>query len=239
MKIKLIGTGTMGSRTRCNTSMMVDDILFDIGMGTIKQIERLKIYKESVKYVCISHYHADHFLDIPNLLVGRRNKDEQTITFIGPKGLRNKVIELMKFTHADGDEHKYDNIEEKKNIQFCELGEHEVFEGPDFTITAIPMKHGNCKPIYGYILQKENQKIAYCCDTTLFDEFYDICEKADYMFSDATKLQTNDSHMGLEDYEKIANQYPNCKFYALHRGDYEIPQKSAVHFPMDGDEIEM
>lgn len=239
MKVKFIGTGTMGCRTRCNTSMMVDDILFDIGMGTIKQIERLKNYKESIQYVCISHYHADHFLDIPNLLVGRQNKDEQTIKFIGPKGLRDKVIQLMKFTHADGNEHKYDNIEEKKNIQFIEMEEHETFQDSNFSITTLPMKHGSCTPIYGYILEKQNHKIAYCCDTTLFDEFYEICAKVDYMFADATKLKTNDSHMGLEDYEKIASQNPNCQFYALHRGDYEIPEESLIHFPMDGDEIKI
>ena len=48
MKISFIGTGTMGSITRCNTSILVDDILFDIGMGTVKQIERLKIYTKSI-----------------------------------------------------------------------------------------------------------------------------------------------------------------------------------------------
>ena len=71
MKVTFIGTGTMGCTTRCNTSVLVDDILFDIGMGTVKQIERLKIYTKSINYLVISHFHADHFLDIPNLLIGR------------------------------------------------------------------------------------------------------------------------------------------------------------------------
>ena len=39
----------MGCTTRCNTSILVDDILFDVGMGTVKQIERLKIYTKSIK----------------------------------------------------------------------------------------------------------------------------------------------------------------------------------------------
>ena len=76
MKITFIGTGTMGCTTRCNTSMLVDDILFDIGMGTVKQIERLKIYTNSIKYIAISHFHADHFLDIPNFLIGRGIRKE-------------------------------------------------------------------------------------------------------------------------------------------------------------------
>lgn len=40
----------MGCTTRCNTSVLVDDILFDIGMGTVKQIERLKITALTLKH---------------------------------------------------------------------------------------------------------------------------------------------------------------------------------------------
>lgn len=239
MRVTFIGTGTMSSTSRCNTSLLVDDILFDIGMGTIKQIERLKIYTKSIRYVCISHYHSDHFFDIPNLLIGREERNEQTITFIGAKGLRNKVIELMKFTHSDGNEHKYDNIEEKYNIKFVELYEGEKFKESTFTITAIPLKHGNCYPIYGYVLEKENKRIAYCCDMTLFDSFYDICENVNYMFSDVNGLKTDKMHMGLEDYKLIANKYKNCKFYAIHRGDYKIKYTDIINFPMDGDIIEI
>lgn len=71
MKITFVGTGTMGCITRCNTSVLIDNILFDIGMGTVKQLERLKIYTKKVEYLVITHFHADHFLDIPNLLIGR------------------------------------------------------------------------------------------------------------------------------------------------------------------------
>lgn len=48
MRITFIGTGTMSSIERANTSVLVDDILFDLGMGTVKQIERLKIYTKSI-----------------------------------------------------------------------------------------------------------------------------------------------------------------------------------------------
>ena len=43
MKVTFIGTGTMGSTTRGNQSLLVDDILFDVGCGTVKKIESLKI----------------------------------------------------------------------------------------------------------------------------------------------------------------------------------------------------
>ena len=138
MKITFIGTGTMASTTRCNTSVLVDDILFDIGMGTVKQIERLKIYTKTINYMVISHFHADHFLDIPNFLFGRiiRKEAEKKLTIIGPIGIKRKTIELMNFTHSDGDEHRYDNLEEKYNIEFIELDNKDFYCTNEFKITA-------------------------------------------------------------------------------------------------------
>ena len=239
MNITFVGTGTMGSIKRCNTSILVDDILFDIGMGTVKQIERLKIYTKNIKYIAISHFHADHFLDIPNLLIGREIRKElsQKLTFIGPKGLRKKVIELMNFTHGDGNEHKYDEIESKYNIEFVELENNKKFNTDTFNITAFSLKHGLCIPINGYMLEKEGKIISYACDTSFCDNYYKMCEISHFMFSDVTGLQTNNSHIGFEDYKELYKKYPNCKFYAVHRGDYEINNANEVKIPNDGDSI--
>ena len=238
MKITFIGTGTMGCVTRCNTSILVDDILFDIGMGTVKQIERLKVYTKSVKYLVITHFHADHFLDISNLLFGRRIRKESEsykLTIIGPIGLRKKVIDLMNFTHSDGNEHKYDNIEEKYNIEFIELNNEQQYSTDIFKITALSLKHGGCSPINGYILEKDNKVISYACDTTFCDNYYKMCNISNYMFSDITGLKTTDMHIGLEDYKQLYTEYPNCIFYAIHRSDYDTSETSSVKFPYDGD----
>ncbi|MBQ9834247.1 MAG: MBL fold metallo-hydrolase [Bacilli bacterium] len=66
MKLTFIGTGNMGSTSRANTSIIVDNILFDCGMGTIKQLERLGKKVKDLDCLVISHFHADHFFDIPN-----------------------------------------------------------------------------------------------------------------------------------------------------------------------------
>ena len=242
MKITFVGTGTMGCTTRCNTSMLVDDILFDVGMGTVKQIERLKIYTKSIKYIVISHFHADHFLDIPNFLIGRgirKETEEYKLTIIGPIGIRKKTIDLMTFTHSDGNQHKYDNIEEKYNIEFIELNDGESYSTDEFKIHALSLNHGPCVPVNGYLLEKSGQKISYACDTTLCDNYYKMCEISDYMFSDVTGLTTKEMHVGLEDYKKISIKYHNCKFYAIHRSDYDTSGIDSVIFPNDGDVLEL
>lgn len=237
MKITFIGTGTMASTTRCNTSILVDDILFDIGMGTVKQIERLKIYTKTINYIVISHFHADHFLDIPNFLIGRgiRKETENKLTIIGPIGVKRKTIELMNFTHSDGDEHRYDNLEEKYNIEFIELDNKEFYCTNEFKITALTLNHGECIPINGYVLEKENKKISYACDTSFCDNFYNMCSISNFIFSDVTGLKTTEMHIGLEDYKELYNKYPNCKFYAIHRGEYDVNGIDTVEFPNDGE----
>ena len=237
MKITFIGTGTMASTTRCNTSILVDDILFDIGMGTVKQIERLKIYTKTINYIVISHFHADHFLDIPNFLFGRiiRKEVEKKLTIIGPIGIKRKTIELMNFTHSDGDEHRYDNLEEKYNIEFIELDNTEFYCINEFKITALTLNHGECIPINGYVLEKENKKISYACDTGFCDNFYNMCSISNFIFSDVTGLKTTEMHIGLEDYKELYKKYPDCKFYAIHRGEYDFSGIDSVEFPNDGE----
>lgn len=241
MKLTFIGTGTMGCTTRCNTSILIDDILFDIGMGTVKQIERLKIYTKNINYIVISHFHSDHFLDIPNFLIGRgiRKETDKLLTVIGPIGTKEKTIQLMKFTHSDGNKDKYNDIEEKYNIKFIELNNEEIYSNERFKITAYTLKHGGCIPINGYVLEKDKKIVSYACDTSFCDNFYKMCSISDYMFADVTKIQTNDVHIGLENYKELYKDYPKCKFYAIHRSDYNTTGITEIKFPNDGDTLEI
>ena len=54
MKITFIGTGNMGCKTRANSSVLIDDLLIDIGCGTVKQLGRLDIETKRIKYILIS-----------------------------------------------------------------------------------------------------------------------------------------------------------------------------------------
>ena len=242
MNISFVGTGTMGTLDRNNTSILVDDILFDTGCGTMKQLDRLGLYTKPIKYIVISHFHADHFLDIAVMLnrrIIRKENEDFKLTIIGPIGTRQKVIDLMVFTHGDGNSHKYDNIDTLHNVDFIELENGEKYTNESFTITALSLNHGPCTPIYGYILDKNNHTISYATDTVLCDNFYKMCECSEITFADANRTTPTPMHMGLDELTQVAKKYPDCKFYAIHRSNYEIPQGTDVFFPNDGDEIKL
>lgn len=241
MRIRLIGTGTMGCETRANTSILIDDILFDIGSGTIRQLVHLDEKTNNIHYLVISHFHADHFLDLPNLLIRRsiRKEIETKLVIIGPKGLRQKCIDLMLFTHSDNDPHKYDNLEQKYHIEFVELEKEQSYQTKTWKLLAKEVKHGECIPAYGYFLEKDNYKIVYTGDTTICDNVLAMCQQADYVFADNTSLTTKMAHIGIEDYVNIAKQYPKTNFYAVHRADYDTSKYFGIHFPEDGEIINL
>ena len=146
MKINIIGSGTMGSVIMGNQSILVNDILFDIGSGVVKKIEQLGLATKDVNYLVITHSHADHFSDLPNFLIGRgiRGENNKLLHIICGKGIREKTIALFDLTFGDGIPDKYKNFEEKFNVKFVEMENGGSFETPEFKLTAFELEHGTC-----------------------------------------------------------------------------------------------
>lgn len=237
MKITFIGTGTMGCITRSNTSILVDDILFDIGMGTIKQLERLQKHTKDINYIVITHFHADHFFDLPNVLIGKliRNEIDNKLLLIGPKGLKQKTIDLF---YLGGHEGTIDKFIEEHIVEFIELDENETYSTENFKITAIPLKHGDSVD-NGYILEKEERKLSYITDSTICENVEKLVKASDNIFIDCTGTQTNANHIGLNDLKEMASNYKYKNFYAIHRGDYECSNFENIYFPLDGETLEI
>ena len=239
MNIKCIGTGTMGCDNRTNNSILVNDsILFDIGTGVLNQLRKYNIKLNKIEYIIISHYHADHFLDIVNFLIRRniRKETENKLTIIGPKDVKEKIVELMYFTHGDGSSDKYNNIEEKYNIEFAKLNEEEK-EFNDFSLKSISLKHGNTFPCNGYVLKTKDYAIGYTGDTTICSGLAELINLSDHIFIDVAFKETTETHLGYLELEQIAKENLNKKFYAVHRGDYVIKNLTKnIIVPMDGDE---
>lgn len=241
MKINVIGTGTMGSTTRGNQSILVDDVLFDVGSGVVKKIESLNIFTKSIKYLVITHAHADHFFDLPNYLIGRsiRKENAETLKIICGKGIREKTIKLFELSFGDGIKNKYKDFEKKYNVEFVELSNLQVYEDKNIKITAYDLEHGTCKPIMGYVLEKDGRVLGYATDTTLCDNVIKICERADIAFLDATNTIPTGMHLGLGEVIELSKKYPKTRICAIHRSDYVHSHIKEIEFPEDGDVIEI
>lgn len=241
MRINVIGTGTMGSEKRGCQSLLVDNVLFDIGGGIAKKLGQLKLNSGDIKYLVITHSHADHFVDLPIFLIGRgiRGENNNLLYIICGKGIREKTIELFYLTFGDGIPGKYDHFEEKYNVKFVELENEEFFEDENIKITGYDLLHGTCKPILGFVLEKEGHTIGYATDTELCDNVKKICKNSEIAFLDATNPIATSMHMGVQDVINLSKEYPELEIYAIHRADYQHENIIEINFPEDGDIIEI
>ena len=137
MEVLFLGTSSMvPTKDRNQISILVStrnyDILMDCGEGTQRQMKIKKISPNRIKKILITHWHGDHSLGIPGLLMtlGQNNYDEKLQLF-GPKGSREH-IELLKKAYLFSPTYELEVIE-------CTSGK--IYEDSIIEIYSEEMSH--------------------------------------------------------------------------------------------------
>ncbi len=122
-----------------------DLFLFDAGEGTQVSLRRLNLRWKKISAIFISHTHADHVTGLPGILMLSSQVDrDEPLYIIGPPKIR-EYVELNRRVLD-----MYINYE----IVVKEItSEGEVYDAPDFTIRAFPLRH--TKPCYGFTLEEK------------------------------------------------------------------------------------
>lgn len=157
MKIKMIGTGSIGAESFSSCTLIDDNILVDLGNGNVKNMKRFGVIPSKIKVILISHLHGDHFADIPFFMFDKffNNSEEKTIIYC-PVGTLNKVEEIYRIIFPGDFEKVYNgsNVEFK---EFEKLENEEVMSG--VFVDSYEVNHGNCKPAFGFTIRKEGRTL--------------------------------------------------------------------------------
>lgn len=100
LDIALLGSGgMMPLPNRFLTSLICKYkgrmLLIDCGEGTQVTLKILKYGFKNIDIICITHFHGDHILGLPGLLLTMNNSNrEDELTIIGPIGLQ-KIVESL------------------------------------------------------------------------------------------------------------------------------------------------
>jgi ribonuclease Z len=244
MKVKCLGTGTLTTERALSSFLIDDDILFDIGSGTIREMQKYQIDTSKIKSIIISHYHTDHLSDLPTYIVRRSllglkyGVANAQLTIVGPPDIE-AVVGKIRDIYSSGLEHLWDFP--KLNIKFTGLDSQESYDGEDISVTAYPVKHGSVTPCSGYVIRRGGVTLGFSGDAAKCEGLDKIVELADAIFVDANGPEPDPMgfHLGLTGVLEYARQYPDKKFYLIHRGDYKLPDLPGnVFAPDDGEEIE-
>jgi len=137
MQITFLGTSCMMPTKDRNPSAVFmqfksEGILFDCGEGTQRQMKIAGIPLSKATRICVSHWHGDHILGLPGLLLTIASMElSRSVEIYGPRGSKKSFQALF-----GGIE-----FETKFNIKITEVHEGKFFEDDDFVLESIPMKH--------------------------------------------------------------------------------------------------
>ncbi|WP_027626253.1 ribonuclease Z [Clostridium lundense] len=145
LNITLLGSGgSLPTANRFLTSLLINydgnKILVDCGEGTQVSMKINKTGFKDIGIICFTHFHADHALGLPGLLLTIANSGRtEPLTIIGPKGC-NEVIHGLRVLCP---ELPYEiNIIE--NTESCE----NIFSTDDLILSTLNLDH--TLPCNGY-----------------------------------------------------------------------------------------
>lgn len=213
MKIKVVGNGFTWT-SRPNTSFVVnEEMLIDTPESLTKFIFG-KIDLSKIKYILITHFHSDHFVDLHIISdFFRHEKNLPRVKVVAPKSALKRLVKLAKIIEIKRSKNeilKYLDFIEVKPCQKISLGNYEI--------ETFQMQH-KTKHSLGFVVKQENKKIGFTGDTSFCPNLKILVEKSDVIFLDCSGTEPSKNHLCVEEVLQLKKQYPKKKFHAVHVSD--------------------
>ena len=149
-------------RTQAQT-LINEDLLIDFGEDNYIHSLQPGVDFTKVQHLLLTHAHSDHFM--PNELAQTRP----------PYG--HNDMELIKVYGGQACMKKYQSSDESDKSEFVPVEPYAPFTVGDYTVTALPARHGTEDP-YVYVISDGSKTVFYDHDSGIsFDEVYDYIEK--------------------------------------------------------------
>lgn len=197
--VVLAGTSNPMSLTRAQTSTAVfvngQFLLFDCGDGAERSMENSDLPMDMLDAVFISHFHADHFADLGEVIdrsfvMGRR----KTLEVYGPTGIVQTVdgflqayaLEFKSRTDHHGVEMMPPEFAGAIAVEFDgAVDETVVYEKDGVVVRAFKADHPPIEPGYGYVIEFMGKKVVISGDTLITNGLKKHAKDADLLVGDA------------------------------------------------------
>ncbi len=224
MKIKVIGSGSMWTKYNSASYMIDNNILIDIPNGTCKNLYRMGINPLTIENVMITHFHGDHYFDIPFYFLIKSKHNSLTVNMYCSKEGKRKNNSLLKLAFPNSAK----DVLECLNINYCFK---DKFQINDYQVQRYLVEHGRMKPAYGYIFTNDDKKIGFTGDCAICENVEYMASICDYLFCDCMFVVGTEKHMGIDKISALANKYVNCKFVVSHLEDVTREELKKVKIP--------
>lgn len=210
MRLKIIGSGNIYSKWNSASYLIDDKILIDVPNGTCKILKNIGINLGKINHILITHFHGDHFLDIPFILLNKISNNSECSNIYCDSSGENKVYDITKLA--------FPNKVEKISNYFKYTYDNK-FRIDQYVIEKIMLEHEEGIDAYGYIFQDDEHYIGFTGDSGFCKNIEIMASKCNHLICDCDCIVGKKSHMGIDNLKELAMKYPNCIFYTTHMND--------------------
>ena len=237
MKVTVIGSGSMWNENNSASYMIDENILVDIPNGMCKNLFRQKLTPRQIDTVLITHFHGDHYFDMPFYMILKSKSDNKNINMFCSKDGRKKIKKLLKLAFPNSVKSIYNSVKMKYNHE-------DEFKTNGYDVIVVELDHGRMKPAKGYIISDGKNKVGFTGDTKLCENVEYMANECNYLFCDCMFIKGTDKHMGIDNLTYLSEKYPKCKFVVSHmendtREELKKKKIKNIIVPKDGDKIKI
>ena len=209
MKVKVIGSGSMWNKYNGACYLIDDDIMVDFPNGACKYLYRYNIEPNMIKHVLITHFHGDHYFDMPFYILNKaRSINKDGVIYCSKDG-KKKINKLGLMAFPNSFKAAFNSLNVRYNF-------NDKFNIENYMVYKILVDHGRMKPAYGYVFEKSNKIVGFTGDTCLCNSVEEMAKQCNYLFCDCMFEVGTNKHQGINDIKYLANKYSNCIFVVSH-----------------------
>ena len=212
MKIQVIGSGSMWTKYNSACYLIDDKIMIDFPNGACKYLYRLDIIPNTINNIILTHFHGDHYFDMPFYLLNKSKSENKDVNIFCSKEGKKKInkIGILAFPNS------FKEACNSLNLKYC-FNDDFIIE--DYKVEKMLVEHGRIKPAFGYIFSKADICVGFTGDTSLCESVEILSSKCRYLFCDCMLIKGNSKHQGIDNLEYLSKKYPNCTFVVSHLED--------------------
>lgn len=223
MKLTVLGTGSIYSKSNCAGLIIDNNILIDLGPGVVKQLLKQNYDLKNIDTVLITHLHSDHILDFPTFIVnievlGIKHK----INIYSPTGTKNKFLDLLNLMYGD-----YFNDFVNKYLDFINIVDNKSFIINNHVFKVKKVIHTGIDS-YGFIV---DSKLGITGDTSLCNAVKEIFSETETIVCDCSLITGDIYHMGIDNIIELLKNSKEKRVFLTHFRDStkEFVQNSNIN----------
>lgn len=247
MIVYTIGTSTPlpGKRAQTCTAIFIDGkfFLFDIGYSSVAKLEQFGFPLDKIEALFITHWHSDHFMDLPYLINRSWQRGrQQALHVYAPEGVDSILNGIREMLHIER-QHRLNHHGAKimnpelagtvaHSISVPKRGSQLAYSKDGIVITAFDVCHEPVSPDFGYTIEYKGKKIVLSGDTKKCEQVFKYAQGADMLIHEAMLLdmmqRASDIQSELGDHRNATILEDVIDYHTSPRQAAEIAEAAGV-----------